>query len=74
MAEEAKELAEAKNLPLADRAEHKIWKVRSEAFEDVSAACDKAFTSADPVLDGAGKRRPRQQPCCLPLPAAPEPT
>jgi hypothetical protein len=60
--EEAKVLKEAKSLPLADRVEHKVWKVRSEAFEDICSACDKAFDGSDPVLDGAGE--PNFEPDC----------
>jgi len=56
--EEAKILADARNLPLADRVEHKNWKVRSEAYDDIRAACDSAFSSSDPILDQAGEEHP----------------
>jgi len=52
--EEAKILAAARKLPLADRVEHKNWKVRSEAYEDIKKGCDSAFSSDDPILDQAG--------------------
>ena len=69
--EEAKILADAKKLPLADRVEHKNWKVRSEAYEDVRAACERAFSSSDPILDEAGERAAlRTAPRALPRPPA----
>ena len=53
--DEAQVLAAAKKLPLYERVEHKNWKVRSEAYEDVRAGCERAFSSSDPILDEAGK-------------------
>ena len=54
--EEAQVLAAAKKLPLFERVEHKNWKVRSEAYEDVRTSCERAFSSSDPILDEAGER------------------
>jgi cytoskeleton-associated protein 5 len=56
MEDEAQVLAAAKKLPLCERVEHKNWKVRSEAYEDVRAGCERAFSSSDPMLNEAGKR------------------
>ena len=53
--DEAQVLAAAKKLPLEDRVEHKNWKVRSEAYEDVRAGCTSAFSSSDPIIDAAGE-------------------
>lgn len=52
--DEAKVLADAKRLSLADRVEHKNWKVRSEAYEDLKARCDRAFSDSDPIFEEAG--------------------
>lgn len=52
--EEAQILTAAKKLPLAERVDHKNWKVRVEAYEDIKAGCDRAFSSSDPILDEAG--------------------
>lgn len=54
--DEAKVLADAKRLPLADRLEHKLWKVRSEAFEDIRGACNRAFSNSDPILNESGEQ------------------
>lgn len=51
---DSKLLAAAKRLPLAERIEHSNWKVRSAAHEDVKAACESAFSSADPILNESG--------------------
>lgn len=60
--EDAKILADALKLPLAERAEHKNWKVRSALFESLRESFAKAFSEDDPILaeSGAwwyGKRR-----------------
>lgn len=52
--DEAKLLAQAKSLPLEDRVSHKNWKVRSEAYEDIVAACDRAASFSDPIFREAG--------------------
>jgi hypothetical protein len=52
--EEAKVLATAKKLALSERVQHKLWKVRSEAWEDIRAGCERAFSSSDPVLEETG--------------------
>lgn len=52
--DEAKFLADAKRLPLEERASHTNWKVRSEAFEDIKTSCTKAFSADDPIFDQAG--------------------
>ena len=54
--DEAQILAAAKKLPLHERVEHKNWKVRSEAYDDVKASCGRAFSSSDPIIDEAGER------------------
>lgn len=54
--DEAQVLLAAKKLPLYERIEHKNWKVRSEAYDDVRAGCERAFSSSEPILDEAGKR------------------
>lgn len=53
--DEQKILLEARRLPLPDRVGHKNWRVRSEAWEDVRARCERAFSSSDPILDEAGE-------------------
>jgi len=52
--DEAKLLADAKKLPLEERASHPNWKVRSEAFEDIKTSCTKAFSTDDPIFDQSG--------------------
>lgn len=52
--DEAQVLLAAKKLPLYERIEHKNWKVRSEAYDDVRAGCERAFSSSEPILDEAG--------------------
>ncbi|KDD73569.1 hypothetical protein H632_c2048p1, partial [Helicosporidium sp. ATCC 50920] len=48
--EDAKILADALKLPLAERAEHKNWKVRSALFESLRESFAKAFSEDDPIL------------------------
>ena len=55
--DEARVLAQAKSLPLEDRVSHKNWKVRSEAYEDIAASCDRAAGPSDPILSQAGTWR-----------------
>lgn len=45
MAEEEATLAEARQLPLAERVSHKKWKARGEAYDSIAAACERAFDS-----------------------------
>jgi hypothetical protein len=52
--DEAKVLADAKKLGFEERVEHKNWKVRSEAFEDIRTACTRAFSSSDQIFSQAG--------------------
>ena len=53
--DEAKQLADAKKLPWGERVEHKNWKVRSEAFEDLQSAYGRVFnSSADPIFQETG--------------------
>lgn len=52
--DEVKVLSDAKQLPLAERVAHKNWKVRSEAYEDISSSCQKVFSDEDPVLNQYG--------------------
>lgn len=53
--EDAKILAAALKLPMAERAEHKNWKVRSALFEDIREKCGQAFSPDDPVIAEAGE-------------------
>lgn len=53
--EEAKKVAEAKKLPMAQRVEHKLWKIRAEAYEDMKATCEKIMSDDDPALAEYGK-------------------
>lgn len=52
--DEAKVLAQAKALPMSERVAHKNWKVRSEAYDDISTACQRVFSDDDPVLGQYG--------------------
>ena len=63
MAEEAEVLAEAAKLPIAERAAHANWKARAAAFEDVKAACERAFSADDPQLQTFGALRDRVWVC-----------
>lgn len=54
--DEVQVLAAAKKLPLDERVEHKNWKVRSEAYEDIRGGCERAFSSSDPILGQSGER------------------
>lgn len=60
--DESKVLAEAKKLPWGERVEHKNWKVRSEAFEDLQSAYGRAFNSSDPVFQETGEREGGRRP------------
>ena len=54
--EEDKILADARKLPLSERVAHKSWKVRSEAYDSIASACDRALSEEDEcfVECGAG--------------------
>ena len=54
--DEQKLLEAAKKLPLSEQAQHKNWKVRSQAFESVKETCDSALGSDDPVLAELGEQ------------------
>ena len=45
--EEDRILADARKLPYAERVVHKNWKARSEAYEGIQAACERALTDED---------------------------
>jgi hypothetical protein len=60
--DEAQALAAARALPLEERVAHKNWKARSEAWEQVKEACDRALGAEDPALDEAGAPPPDAAP------------
>eukprot|EP00951_Prasinocladus_malaysianus_P028715 scaffold262942_cov31-Prasinocladus_malaysianus.AAC.1 len=49
--DEAKVLKAAKKLPYSERLGHSVWKVRSEACDDIKAAAERALSEKDPSLD-----------------------
>eukprot|EP00232_Nephroselmis_pyriformis_P008410 CAMPEP_0182876752 /NCGR_PEP_ID=MMETSP0034_2-20130328/14326_1 /TAXON_ID=156128 /ORGANISM="Nephroselmis pyriformis, Strain CCMP717" /LENGTH=510 /DNA_ID=CAMNT_0025009557 /DNA_START=53 /DNA_END=1581 /DNA_ORIENTATION=- len=53
--DEAQVLAKAKKLSWEDRIAHKNWKVRSDAYTDMAAACQAAMSPSDPVLSEFGE-------------------
>lgn len=53
--EEAKKVAEAKKLPMAQRVDNKLWKIRAEAYDDMKATCEKIMSDDDPALTEYGK-------------------
>ncbi|KAL3133794.1 hypothetical protein ABBQ32_008271 [Trebouxia sp. C0010 RCD-2024] len=52
--DEVSMLSAAKHLSYAERAGHKSWKVRSEAFDDIKSSCQRVFSDEDPVLNQYG--------------------
>ena len=54
MPEDDKVIEEARRKPLAERVEHKLWKVRVEAFEYIKSCCTKIFAEDDPALSEFG--------------------
>jgi hypothetical protein len=59
MAEEEENiLAEARKLPFIERVAHKNWKARSEAYEGMRAACERAQSDEDDCFAEFG------EPCC----------
>ena len=54
MADEV-DLEQARAMPMDARAEHKNWKVRAEAFEEMRKQLERCFSSEDPVLTEYGK-------------------
>lgn len=54
--DEAKLLQDAKSLPFGDRLTHKHWKVRSEAYLDVTKEAVWAENTASGVLKEFGER------------------
>ena len=52
--DEQKILSDARRLTLPERVQHKNWKARSEAWDDIRGQCDRAFSSSDPILNDAG--------------------
>lgn len=53
--EENRILADARKLPYAERVLHKNWKARSEAYEGIQAACERAITAKDECFAEFGK-------------------
>lgn len=53
--DEVSMLSAAKHLSYAERAGHKSWKVRSEAFDDIKSSCQRVFSDEDPVLNQYGE-------------------
>jgi hypothetical protein len=60
--DEAKLLADAARLPIAERAAHPNWKVRSAAYDDIKTSCARVIDSSDPVLVEYGKHMTG---CCV---------
>lgn len=52
-------LAEAAKLPLDERAAHANWKVRSAAYDDLKAQCDRVLSDGDLILGELGALAPR---------------
>ena len=48
------ELANARQQPMDVRVDHKNWKARSEAFEDIRKALDRVFSSDDLCINESG--------------------
>eukprot|EP00887_Chlorella_sp_A99_P000367 scaffold13.g367.t1 len=57
--DEAKLLAAARGLPLAERLAHANWKVRAEGLDDIKTACFRAFSSEDKIFAEAGPLLPK---------------
>lgn len=59
--EEDKILADARKLPLSERVAHKSWKARSEAYDSINSACDRALSEEDECFAecGAGMASPK---------------
>lgn len=54
MSEENTVIEEARRKPLAERVEHKLWKVRVEAFEYIKSSCTKIVAEDDQSLTEFG--------------------
>ncbi|CAD7700615.1 unnamed protein product [Ostreobium quekettii] len=52
--DEKAQIDEARKKPLCERVEHKLWKVRLEAFELIKSLCAKIVSEDDPVLSDVG--------------------
>lgn len=50
-----RELQEARKLPIGERTEHKNWKCRAEAFDDIRARLEQCFLTDDPVFYEVGE-------------------
>ena len=65
--EEKAQLDAARRLPLEERLEHKLWRARAEAADDIIAQCGRASGPDAPILGEAGARAarppPRKPPC-----------
>lgn len=53
--EEDRILADARKLPYAERVVHKNWKARSEAYEGMQAACERALSDEDECFAELGE-------------------
>ncbi|GMH42322.1 hypothetical protein BSKO_10241 [Bryopsis sp. KO-2023] len=53
--DDSKLLEDAKKLPMSQRVEHKNWKVRVAAYEDIKSTCSKVMGDDDPVLSEYGR-------------------
>ena len=45
--DEDKILADARKLPVSERVAHKSWKARSEAYDSIASACERALSEED---------------------------
>ncbi len=55
--EEEKILADARKLPYIERVTHKNWKARSEAYEGMREACERALSNEDDCFTEFGERQ-----------------
>lgn len=53
--DDTKILEDARKLGMAQRIEHKLWKVRAEAYDDMKNTCQKILSSDDPALSEYGE-------------------
>ncbi len=64
--EEEKILSDARKLPLSERVAHKSWKARSEAYDSVAAACERALSEEDECFAEYGADRASVRLCIDP--------
>lgn len=53
--DEEKILADARKLSFSERVAHKSWKARSEAYDSIASACERALSEADDCFAEYGK-------------------